>query len=109
MNQTTLPYVNLWLHKWYAFTPYTNRETTCIAFVYNKKKEKRSSRRAKGAKKKVLHQDENLDPCLCTKCVLRKEILCQGKVLVKEEKQNHHLNPETQPGAWVSGWIGNAF
>ena len=25
MNQTSLPYVNVWLHKWYAFTPCTNR------------------------------------------------------------------------------------
>ena len=39
MNQTTLLYVNLWLHKWYVFTPCANRETTCIPFVYNKKKE----------------------------------------------------------------------
>ena len=37
MNQTTLPYVNLWLYKWYALIPCTNRETTCIPFVYNKK------------------------------------------------------------------------
>ena len=38
MNQTTLLYVDLWLHKWYAFAPSTNREATCISFVYHKKK-----------------------------------------------------------------------
>ena len=26
----TLPYVNVSLHKWYAFTPCTNRELECI-------------------------------------------------------------------------------
>ena len=36
MNQA-LPYVNLGLHKWYAFTPCTNTATICIPFVYNKK------------------------------------------------------------------------
>ena len=32
MNQTTLPYVNVWLHKWYVFTPCADRETTRISF-----------------------------------------------------------------------------
>ena len=48
MNQTTLLYVNLWLHKWYAFTPCTIRETTCIPFVYNKK-----NKNKKKIKKKI--------------------------------------------------------
>ena len=47
MNQTLLPYVNVWLHKWYAFTSCTNRETTCIPLVWNKNKFKKQKKNIK--------------------------------------------------------------
>ena len=37
----------IFIHKWYAFTPCTNRETTCIPFVYNKIKLKKINTWAK--------------------------------------------------------------
>ena len=43
MNKTPLPYVNVWLHKWYASTSRTKWETRCIPFFYNKNEFKKNS------------------------------------------------------------------